>query len=402
MEFFALLFPVGVAAGLLLFFRSRIVWWEIALLLAVAGVVFTLSRVVLINYNTTDTEYLGSYAVEVQYDEPWDEWISQTCYRKCCCTTDSKGAETCGQEPYDCSYRQYHDAEYRKIDQLGAVYPIDKVEYEQLCRQFATTRQFVEMNRDYYTEDGNRYACHWSGVRARLAPLTRTHRYENKVQAAHSVFQFVPVSLAQKAQYQLFEYPYINDHDLQPAVLSRRPLNYLTQVRPYDELNALLGASKQVRVFVLLFENQSREAAIWQRNYWEGGNKNELVVCIGLNPQGQVSWCEPFAWEDRPLAEIKIRDLFQHQGRLDLLGAAPVVEDIILKDWHRKQFMDFAYLEIELSATQLISLYLLVIVSSLGFGTWCVLNGVNPESETPTQSRMGPLHTRRPTTWRDR
>jgi hypothetical protein len=394
LEWFAILIPL-VAVGVLLgFFRDRIVWWEIALLLGASVLVLAISRLVLVNLNTSDTEYLGSYIVRVEYDEPWSEWVSQTCTRECCCTVDSKGVKSCGSETYDCSHEEYHSAQWRKVNQLGEETSIDKQEYEALCAQFAQPRQFVELGRASHEIDGDRYVCHWGGERERLSLLTKKHRYENKIQASRSLFHLQAVKPQVLTQYKLYDYPAITGQGLQPAVLSLRPIPYRL-VRPYDELNALLGVKKQVRVFVLLFENQPREAAIWQRHYWEGGNKNELVVCIGLNQQQAVTWCDVFSWETTPMAEIKIRDLFLHQGQLNLVAAAPEVERIVTQHWQRKAFADFAYLQVSLTQGQLIGVYVLIILLSLGLSTWAVVNDSNPDSGEPPRWEPYPGRRRR-------
>lgn len=374
MEWFAFLLPLVAIVFLLLFFRERIVWWEIAVLLGLSALTLLIGRCIMVNIRTVDTEYLGSYTVRLEYYEPWDEYIHQTCENRTC--TGSGKDEVCTTTTYDCSYVQDHDAEWHKIDQLGNDFSISEQEYRQLAAQFGTAAQFVELNRDYHQQDGDEYLIQWDGSREKLDAITWTSLYENKIQASRSVFHLREVKPLIKQRYQLYDYPQVVGRRQLP-VLSRGSLSYPQEVRPYEVMNAVLGHQKQVRVFVLLFENQPLEAGIWQEQYWEGGNKNELIICLGLNKDRKVTWARPFAWEDNPLTEIQVRDLFLQQPSLDLKAAAPAVENIVLKNWKRKQFADFAYLNVELTGGQLITLYVLIALVTLGVASWAVLNGID-------------------------
>ncbi len=395
MEWFAFFFPLLATVVLLVFWRQRVVWWEIALLLGLSALVLLIGRTVMVSVRTSDTEYLGSYTVRIEYYEAWNEYIHKTCENRTC--TGSGKDEVCTTTTYDCSYVQEHDEEWHKIDQLGNDFDISKSEYDQLARQFGTKAEFVELNRDYHTEDGDEYLIQWNGDRSRLDANTWAHGYENKIQASHSIFRLREVSPQIKQRYGLYDYPAINGTQQLP-VLSHTALSYPQQVRPYEIMNAVLGHQKQVRVFVLLFHNQPREAGIWQEHYWEGGNKNELVICLGLNGQGQVTWTNTFAWEDNPLTELKIRDLFLSQGALDLARAATPVEQTVLQHWKRKQFADYNYLQVELTGGQVIGLYVLIALLTLGIAVWVVLNGID-SVEQPTDPWNHPRNLDRIRQW---
>ncbi len=38
------------------------------------------------------------------------------------------------------------------------------------------------------------------------------------------------------------------------------------------------------------------------QDYWEGGNKNDFVVCFG-SKNNKVTWCYPFSWADSQKSE---------------------------------------------------------------------------------------------------
>src|ERR1035437_8712691 len=106
--FGALLFPFISVFILYIFFKHKTTWWELALPLVFSLLFIIIMKVTIETLQVTSKEYWGSLVSKAEYYEEWNEYIHQTCTRSCCC--DSKG--NCGTETYDCSYVQYHPAEY--------------------------------------------------------------------------------------------------------------------------------------------------------------------------------------------------------------------------------------------------------------------------------------------------
>ena len=45
------------------------------------------------------------------------------------------------------------------------------------------------------------------------------------------------------------------------------------------------------------FFNGSESVVKKQKSYWEGGNENELVLCVGMDSlTGTVNWAQTFSW----------------------------------------------------------------------------------------------------------
>ena len=69
MEFFVYIIPFITALTLFLFFRKRVVWWEY-LVLIISSILFTLLvNVIMVECNSSDTEYLGGYVNKITYYE---------------------------------------------------------------------------------------------------------------------------------------------------------------------------------------------------------------------------------------------------------------------------------------------------------------------------------------------
>ena len=74
--------------------------------------------------------------------------------------------------------------------------------------------KFVELNRDIdYTyscgKDGDMYSIKWDGDPMSTESTTTDHWYENRVQAAHSSFDFIKVTEEDVKNYDLYNYPKI-------------------------------------------------------------------------------------------------------------------------------------------------------------------------------------------------
>ncbi len=62
--------PILAAIILLIFFRSKVAWWELALLIVPSALIIMLMNTIMVSYRTGDTEYFGNYTTKVIYYEP--------------------------------------------------------------------------------------------------------------------------------------------------------------------------------------------------------------------------------------------------------------------------------------------------------------------------------------------
>ena len=390
MEWFALFIPAIIALAALLYDRKRVVWWETLIVFAPAALVVLLTRTIIVSSATSDTEYRGSYTAKVQYFEPWDERHHKTCQEPDVCTGTGKDRHCVSGRTYDCSYTEHHSAEWAKVDNFGNSFSISEDEYNRLAGFFATPKVFTDMHRNYYTYDGDQYSYAFPNVEAKVDPITTEASYVNKVRASHSVFKLRDVTPKEKLTNGLYDYPEIEDNYQASVLLPRGyDYDYRTETFPWDALNSLYGGSKQIRIFVPVYQDKTIDAADMQRNLWEGGNKNELVICIGVNDQKQVTWCRPFSWSDNPMVEIQIRDAVNHMKgqRLDLAAVQAVTRAAINENWKRKEFKDFDYIQLELTAPQLVWLYIITGLVSIGLAVFVVMNNITEESVTKSAQK---------------
>ena len=299
-----------------------------------------------------DTEYRGSTVVEARYYESWETWVKRTCYR-----TVKAGKSTISV-PYDCSYCDHHSAKWTVVNSLGEEYHISQDYYKYLTGIWKSTPSFVELNRTINRhwgcgKDGDMYKIVWDKNPLSAKSTTSTHSYENRVQAAHSAFDFVDVTEEDVKNYKLFDYPKVDGWrqetvlglDSLPSI-SRDKVNLFKQMSDY--LNGELGPKKHARVYFLFFTSESQISASMQEAYWDGGNDNELVICIGIDPKTQkLKWVKPFSWTPKRRVLPDIREEIMNIGTLDPMRICRAVEGVVLKEYKRKDFKEFSYLTVE-------------------------------------------------------
>lgn len=384
-----LLVPVLGAILLLIFYIKKVVWWELAVLIVPSTIIILLMNTIMVAYRTGDTEYLGFYTKKVIYYEPWDEEVPCRhpiyCTRTYSCGT-SKSPRTC-TDTYVCGHVHaydvdYHPAHWAKEDNAGSEYDIYQSEYNDLKARFATKTYFVELNRDYHSIDGNAYHTNWGGESDKSDVITKEHSYTNKIRASHSIFKFEDINEKTKKTWSLYDYPEVKGY-CQPVVLGRK-IDAMTE-RKLQYLNGYYGATKQFKMFVLFFKNQSMEVAYKQRSLWEGGNKNEFVVCIGTDDLGKTEWVKCFSWMDKPELEVEVQDYFTDSKQIDLLKFADWMPKQIDDHWHRKNFADFNYLQVELTDVQLWWILVIITLYNTGASIWIVMNEIQNGNMTESK-----------------
>lgn len=369
----ALVIPVVAIIFMYIFFKKKIAWWEASSIFLIILVFIAIMKYGTEVSQTNDVEYIQDYIVKVEHFDEWDEWVTQTCTRQCCCTRNSKGEETCGTETYDCSYRRYNPEYWQITTASGNVYNTSKEMYDRLMVQFKTTPSFVDMNRDFYTIDGDMQYFEWNRVVESVECIITSHTYENRIQASHSVLNFPTVDTSYIRFYQLKEYPQIYNYTAS-ALLGYRNDNI---DRYINQSNALYASSKQVKVFYLVFKNQPLDAALKQEQYWKGGNKNEVNICIGIDNDNNIKWSYVFSWTKENDVKIKIRDYINEQKNIadsSFINIINYSNKEIVDKFERRHFKEFSYLTVEPTKSAVVWTYIISLILTIGMCVWAVMN----------------------------
>jgi hypothetical protein len=370
MEIIIYIIPFITAIFLLIVFNKKMVWWEYAALILPSLLFVLLTRVIMVSTNSNDTEYLGGYVNRITYYEPWDEMVEVRHTR-----TNSDG-ET---EVYYTWEREYHSETYTYVDNESKwEHHLSKKEYETIKKRMGNKTVFRDMHRNYHRIDGDAYDIFWDGKVETLYDITTPHSYTNKIKASqsHTIFKMGDISPEEAKEMGLYEYPEIYSMNQNP-IIGRDVSDKDKQRIKY--INATYGEKYQFRTYVLIYENKDITISEIQKAYWQNGNKNEFVLCLGVQ-RDSVVWANAFSWCDEPRLEVKARDYFIQNPKLDINQYGEWLQTQIPTQWDRKEFEDFAYIRVGLSQGQYIALIIIMIVLNIGISIFLVKNEFNNEN----------------------
>ena len=376
MNFIIYIIPFFVAIILFLFFRKKVVWWEYVVLIIPSLVFSLLIKLCMVSYNVSDTEYLGGYITKIIYYEEWDEMVLRTKTRRVPCGRDSNGHTKYRTETYTVWERDYHPERWVYINnEDNFEHHISKELYNKIKFRLNSPAVFKDMNRNYHRIDGDAYVTMYDGSVEHLYDITWSRKYKNKVQASQSntIFKMLDIDKEMADSLGLYEYPEITDLAQNP-ILGRNVSKEELQIFRY--INAMKGKKNEFRTYVLFFNYDEFDKSELQKSYWQNGNKNEFIVCLGMKGDS-VAWTNSFSWCDMPKLEIKTRTYFINNPKLDLVKYGTWLNNNIDENWVRKEFDDFNYIDIELSTGQYIALFFLTIVFNIGIGAAVIYNNVN-------------------------
>jgi len=374
----AFIIPLIFAIFLLVFFRQKVVWWEYLIIVLPSMFIAGCLYFGMISYTTSDTEYYGNYVTGIKYYEPWDEYIHRTCTR----TVGSGKNQT--TESYDCSYVENHGPEWKQTLNNGYEYSISNKEYNRLFSLWNTENSFIDMHRNYDSQDGDCYSKLWDGNISHSKTRTIDHKYENKIKGSKSIFGFENITPDEAKILGLYDYPSLynqsnggffnsdNDSNQSPFLGYKPSKDELVQ---WGFINGYYGHRNQFRTYNLVFYNKPLSIVQDQRSYWEGGNKNELVTCICLDSTSKkILWVDAFSWCDKPTYEVNLKSYFNGKEKLDFIEFANWTKAAIPQYWKRKEFKDFNYIDIQLTGTQFMWTLIIIFVFNLGMSIYVVLN----------------------------
>jgi len=367
--FLALLIPLFTAIILWFWFKHQTVWWEFFIPFAASIIIILIFKFTAEWSRTRDIEYWGSSVVIAEYYEDWNEYIHRTC--TCCCDDEGNNCST-----YDCSYVDYHSEYWIITDSNGESIRITEKQYKELVNKFKN-EIFVNLNRHYYTNDGDRYVSTWDKTDEKLEPVITVHNYENRVQVSNSVFNYPEVSKNDIKEYKLYEYPEIYENYKQKCILGKSDdsIQNLAE-RKLQILNSKLSLKKQVKVFILLYNNLPVISANLQESYWKGGNKNEFIITIGIDDKMNVKWCKPFSWTEVAEIKIRVRNFVEKQDKLNLNELSDFLYKEIDDKFIRKQFKEFSYLSVEPTDGQTIAAFIVTLIINILCSLFVIKNEI--------------------------
>lgn len=358
-------------------FPRRVNTLEAVIIFVVPLVAIIVVKILSVHSQTRDTEYWNSYGMTAIYYEPWSTYVEETCETCTESCTGSGSNEVCTETcvPYDCSYCDETGPEWVLSDNLGKTYPISESHFQALCKLWGN-RNFRDMRRsiDRYGScgvDGDAYVTSFDGVFEHTQPICKQYVYENRVQCSKSVFNFPDVDSADVSFYGLHRYP---NYEAM-GIFRYNPIVGENDKAASDRLsyhNAHLGSYKQVHMMILVYHDKPSDAGLMQENYWENGNKNEFILCIGRS-EDRTDWTHVISWTEEEELKVRVARLAKDMD-YDLVKISDMMAAEVRRDFVRKEFADFSYLTVEPTNMALIYAFLITLLSTVGIVVYAVLN----------------------------
>ena len=317
---------------------------------------------IMINNNTDDIEYLSYHYTKIRHEDEWNERVWVTKNRT---VTDSKGKTH--TETYRVQETKYHPEKWYGYLNDGSERRLYSNEYNSIKTLWNVPEQFIDMHRDYYTIDGDAQEYKWDNKQYTIKTYVKEHHYCNKIIGTESAFKFNEIKSEEAKELGLYNYPEIKNNEQNPIIGFNRFVK-ANDIKQFKRLNAFYGYRKQISFYLLIYPNMSASIVEDQRSYWQGGNKNEFIICVGVDSlTNQVQWAQCFSWLDDITIEVQCRDFINNQNKLDISDLSKWLENHLYL-WKRKEFKDFNYLNVSLKDNQEITILWTVIIISILIG----------------------------------
>ena len=281
-------------------------------------------------------EILHYQYTKMTYYEHWNEYIHKTCTEEHC--SGSGKDRSCYTTSYDCSYVDDHPERWEADDNVGNSMSISQSEYE-MAKHLWANNTFVDMNRDYHSIDGDAYTTTMPDsanhpLSPRVLGYSREGSYRNKIVFSKSIFKFKDVSQDEDSAYGLYNWSGSSLMGINNSIAS----NLL------DNANYLYGYQDQISLRMLVFKNKPQTAGFLQESKWNGGNKNEFNVCVGINDANTIQWVKVISWTTNEILKLEVRDSIYAMKQFDAVNVAKYMVTYVPKKFIRREFKEFEYL----------------------------------------------------------
>lgn len=339
-----MLIPTFVALGFLVFGGRSVTLPEFFAQMGIQLVAMGIVCFAVSCQNTADVEiWNGRVAQKAREEVNCSHSYQCNCYQSC--TTDSKGGQSCTTICQTC-YEHSYDVEW----------PI-----------YTTNRERIEI--DTIDRQGLDQPPRWTSVKIG-EPTAVAHSFTNYVKASPDTL-FRHQGLTEKYKDMLPAYPgevydYYRINRLSTLGISLPNADEWN--KKLSELNADLGARKQVNMVVVVVKDQPMDYFEALEQAWIGGKKNDVVLLVDVDSALNIQWVESMAWTDNKIFQVSLRDDVMATKVLDVDGVLSALRNNVDKNFVRKPMKDFEYLSSTVTPTFGQWLFAMIFGTALSIG----------------------------------
>ena len=344
MTFYLLALLPLIAWAIQWYFNRRVVWQEAAIGAGAALLVAVIFQVIEScgAFVPSDMETWSGRVEYAQYQPRWREFYEEAIYRTEHYTTrDSKGRTQHHTRRVFSHWedrRRWHEAEWWVSTELGTL-RIGEERYTDILKELggvthvAGDRKTGEHNSRMI--EGVPYDDRTVNKTGYIYPVTTNKSFENRLlKAKGSLYNFEPVPPEQAKT--LYNWPENKSNFDSDRLMGAAKDKW--NRRQWDQMNAVLGPTKNVNVIAIGFPaGSSLQTGMLQERLWKGGKKNDLVITFGPN------WAYVFGWTERQA----VKRLLENRVR-DNTATIEEITKVIKAEYELLPFEEkFAHIEIE-------------------------------------------------------
>jgi hypothetical protein len=345
---------IPLLIGAVFWVRSRqVVWWEWVAGSCIGFAIAGIFHLITINSMVSDVETWSGKVTQATHHPWWRaEWTEiQT-------TTDSKGNTSTRIVRKSSNYPEHWTCDVT-YGRRQSEYDISHDYFKLMCKQFGIDKPRAVEARKPNFDSGDKNIYIADNKTSAIIPANISVPFENRVQAAPSVFSYVRVP----DKVPVYDYPVSDSWQRSNRLLGTAKSDF----SPYewDCLNAELGPSMRVNLITIGFGAGDSSIAQYQEAKWVGGKKNDLVICYGGQNGQKPNWVYCFGWTEKAIVKRNLESLFlDNLPNNELISKikAEVITNYRIKDWSK-----FDYITIEPPWWSFMVLLGIMIVCQIGF-----------------------------------
>jgi hypothetical protein len=349
-----LVVPALIVIYLAVYHRSEVTKWELGLVFATSIGSVIVGTALGNKYGLGAEEYLTGVIHQSYYYHAYDSHY-----------TDSKGKR----------HTVHHSPYWQVRDQHGNKTNVSHSCYNSLRDKWGGDSAYGITSPPHSDSWGGVISyVPWDKKLETLQVMTTKNIYENRIRHSHSVFRYQDVSEKEAKEANLFDYPGVSEYKTY-HILNKHPS--VSTAEAEHNLREWLGWNAgrlQLNVYILIWHNTPYETAVLQERYWQGGNKNEFIICTSLDNDGKVQWSHSISWTPQERLKVDVQNYVRDQKKLNLPDLVKYLETELPKSWVRRDFAEFKYLAVELPWWALLMAYLIPIGVTGGVAIWVVVN----------------------------